>query len=106
MSPQILVFHRTRDNLSQMLPPILACHISNARRQVQHPPLRDRTIDQLRDVRLVVADRLQPARHVQPVEETGDRFEEVRADLGVGDRGDRGVRYGGVVEDGERLAVP
>ena len=101
-----LILQRPLDNLRQMLPPILTRDIPNPRRQIQHSSLRNRPIHELRHVRLRVPDRLEPARDAQAVEEPRDGLEEVRADVGVGDRRDGRVGGGGAAEDGEGFAVP
>ena len=89
-----------------MLPPVLTRNVPNARRQIEHAPLRDRPLDERGDVRLRVPHRLESAGDAEPVEEARDCLEEVRADRVVGDRGDRRVGGRDPVEDGERLAVP
>lgn len=88
-----------------MLSPVLARNIPHARREVKHTPLRDRALYECGHVCLRVPNGLKAARHAQAVEEACDGLEEVRTDRTVGDRGDRGVRWGHAVEDRERLPV-
>lgn len=88
-----------------MLVPVLARNVADARREVEHAALRQRALDEARNVRRAVPDRAQAARDVDRVEEARDRLVQVRADLGVGDRRDGRVRRRRVVEDRERLAV-
>lgn len=100
-----LVLHRPLDDRREVLPPVRARHVAHARREVEHAPLRDRALDERRDVCGLVPDGLQPARHAEPVEEARDRLVQVRAERGVGDRSNRWVRGRRAVEDRERLAV-
>ena len=79
------ILKRILHNPRQMLPPILARDVPNARREVQHAALRERPLHQPRDILRSVPDRSKPPRHVEAVEEARDGLEEVRADVGVGD---------------------
>ena len=106
LSTQYSVLHRVLNDLRQVLPSVLTRDIANARREVQHAPLRDRALDERRDVALRVPDGLEPARDVEAVEEARDRLVQVRADRAVRDRGDRRVGRAHAVEDREGFAVP
>lgn len=96
------ILHRARDNLSEMLTSVLARDVSNAGREVQHAPLRDRAVHERGDVRVGVPDRLQPARHAEAVEEARDGLVEVVAQRSVREVVDGGVAAS---EDLERRAV-
>lgn len=72
---------RTLEDPRQLLPALVA---REPRRKVQHPPLRQRSLDQLVDIAHLVPDRLQPARHIQVDEEPRDAVEEQVSEVGVG----------------------
>lgn len=99
------ILQRVLDDLSQVLPSILARDVPDARRQVQHAALRDCALNERGHVRLRVPNSLEAAGHPEPIKEACDGLEEVCADRAVGDRVDRRVRWAHAMEDRESLPV-